>query len=193
MNGVPLEMRIYTRRGDRGQSSILNGETVEKDDPRLKTYGALDELQSHLGMARSLVSHGSVTDIIRSVQDDIFTASSELASTPKALSRLGRRIGPEDVARLEHWIDEFSDRYGLPTRFVAPGEFIDSAALHVARSVCRRGERLIVTLNRQLGSYDQLITYFNRLGDLLFVLAWAVGVMNVIERVVEELKRTAVR
>ena len=69
MNGVPIEMRIYTRRGDRGQSSILNGETVEKDDPRLKTYGALDELQSHLGMARSLASHGSVSDIIRSVQD----------------------------------------------------------------------------------------------------------------------------
>ncbi|MBI4777140.1 MAG: cob(I)yrinic acid a,c-diamide adenosyltransferase [Deltaproteobacteria bacterium] len=193
MNGIPLEMKIYTRRGDRGQSSILNGEAVYKDDPRLKTYGALDELQSHLGMARSLISHESVPDIIRSVQSDIFTASSELASTPNALQRLERRIGPEDVTRLERWIDEFTETYGLPTHFVAPGESLESAVLHVARSVCRRGERLIVTLNRQTGHYDQLITYFNRLGDLIFVLAWAVDVMKVIERVVEELTRNAVR
>ena len=193
MNGVPLEMKIYTRRGDRGQSSILNGETVEKDDPRLKTYGALDELQSQLGMARSLISRDSVQAIIRSVQNDIFTASSELASTPKALPRLERRIGSQDVNRLEGWIDEFTETYGLPTHFVAPGEFVESAVLHVARAVCRRSERLIVTLNRQMGHYDQLIMYFNRLGDLLFVLAWAVGVMDVIERVLDELARNGIR
>ncbi|UCG13544.1 MAG: cob(I)yrinic acid a,c-diamide adenosyltransferase [Deltaproteobacteria bacterium] len=181
-------MKIYTRRGDKGQSGLLSGERVDKDDPRLKTFGALDELQSHLGMARALIRQESVRSILLGVQKDIFVASSELASTPKGLSRLENRIGKENIGKLEKWIDEFAELYGLPDRFVVPGRSADSAALHVARAVCRRCERLIVELNRrEAGLYDELLAYYNRVGDLLFVLAWALEVKTVVTEVVRDL------
>lgn len=181
-------MKIYTRQGDQGQTRLLSGDTVEKDDPRVKTYGALDEFQSHLGFARSLIRVKSISSRLNQIQDDIFVASSELASTPNTLSQLKKRIRPEDVKRLETWIDEYTAIYGLPDGFVIPGNASDSAAVHVARSVCRRCERLIVTLKRHHDFGGQvLITYFNRLSDLLFVLAWALEIRAVISKVIEDL------
>jgi cob(I)alamin adenosyltransferase len=181
-------MKIYTRQGDQGQTRLLSGDTVEKDDPRVKTYGALDEFQSHLGFARSLIRVKSMASRLNQIQDDIFVASSELASTPKTLSQLKKRITPEDVKRLETWIDEYTATYGLPDGFVVPGNASDSAAVHVARSVCRRCERLIVMLKRQHDFGGKvLVTYFNRLSDLLFVLAWALEIRSVISKVIEDL------
>jgi ATP:cob(I)alamin adenosyltransferase len=179
--------KIYTRRGDEGQSGLLSGERVAKDDLRLKTIGALDELQCHLGTARALTRQESVRSILFGLQKDILVASSELASTAKGLSQQQNRIGKEDTGRLEECIDEFAELYGLPGRFVLPGRSADSAALHVARAVCRRCERLIVTLNRQeAGLYDDLLTYFNRVSDLLFVLAWALEVRTIVTEVARE-------
>ena len=109
-------------------------------------------------------------------QEDIFIASSELASNPDSRISLKKRIGEEDVRKIEKWIDEFQESHGSPGRFVIPGSSIDSAALHVARAVCRRGERAIVQLNMESGRAERLLTYFNRLGDLIFVLAWAMEV-----------------
>jgi cob(I)alamin adenosyltransferase len=182
---MTLSGKIYTGQGDQGQTQLLSGETVGKDDARVKTYGALDELQSHLGMARALIKQETVwTTIIYSIQEDIIVANSELALTPDALSQSGRRLGTEDIARLEGWIDEFASMYDLPRHFVVPGQTADSAAMHIARAVCRRCERLIVTLNRATKVHDELLVYFNRLSDLLFVLAWSLEIRSIIEETV---------
>lgn len=184
--------KIYTRRGDQGQTRLLSGERVTKDDARVKTYGALDELQAHIGMALCFIRLDTVRLLLGAVQEDIVVASSELASSPEAALQLGRRIGRGDVVRLEQWIDELTTSYSLPERFVRPGMSADSAAVHVARAVCRRCERLIVTLNRQAGGYDDLLVYFNRLSDFLFVVAWSLEVNAVLERIVaQSLAQTA--
>jgi len=180
-------MKIYTRQGDKGQTRLLSGDRVDKDDPRVKTYGALDELQSHLGFARSLIRVESISSLLYQIQKDIFVASAEMASTSRFLSRLKNRIGEEDVKRLENWIDEYTMTYGLPDRFVVAGKSSDSAAVHVARSVCRRCERLVVMIHRQECDYKELVAYFNRLSDLLFVLAWCLEIRAVIERVIQDI------
>jgi cob(I)alamin adenosyltransferase len=164
---------------------------VRKDDPRVKTYGSLDELQSHLGNLFPLTQDESIRAICFSLQDDIFVASSELASTPVTLSKLRRRIVKKDVVKLEGWIDELTAEYGLPDRFVVPLRSQAGSALNVARAVCRRCERLIVTLDRQAGVYRELVMYFNRLSDLLFVLAWSCEVKAIVKAVVHDLTECA--
>ena len=183
-----ISQKIYTRFGDRGQTKLLSGETVEKDDLRVNTYGALDELQSHLGMARSLIREEHVRSILLAIQKDLFVAGAELASTPERIYKRKKRITTKDVKKIEDWIDQAVERYGMPSGFVVPGDSLDSAALHLARSVCRRVERLIVRLNRIDGTYKVVIVYLNRLSDLLFVLAWSLAVMAAIEQVFNELK-----
>jgi len=185
--------RIYTRRGDEGLTQLLSKERVDKGDKRVRTFGTLDELQSHLGFVRALTCQESIRSILYYVQEDIFVASAELASTSKALSELKRRISRNNTERLERWIDKFTDLYGLPKGFVVPGKSLDSSALHVARSVCRRAERLIVILNREEKVYKDLIRYFNRLGDLLFMLAWSLEVNELIENIIREIIENAIK
>lgn len=160
---------------------LLSRETVDKDDLRVSTYGALDELQSHLGMARTLIRDESAGSVLLAVQQDLFVAGAELASTPMKMRGLSHRITGEDVEKLEAWIDRISGQYGMPDGFVIPGASPESAALHVARAVCRRVERSIVSLNRKTGTYREMIVYFNRLSDLLFVLAWSMTVTAAVE------------
>lgn len=183
-----ISHKIYTAFGDRGQTKLLSGETVEKDDLRVNTYGALDELQSHIGMARSLIREEHVRSTLLAVQEDLFVAGAELASTPERIYKRKKRITAKDVKKIEEWIDQAVERYGMPGGFVVPGASIDSAALHLARSVCRRVERSVVSLNRITGSYKVVIVYFNRLSDLLFVLAWSLTVTAAVEQVLNELK-----
>jgi cob(I)alamin adenosyltransferase len=186
--------KIYTKGGDTGQTRLLSGETVEKDDCRVSAYGALDELQSHLGVARVLTTHEPVRSILFTVQQSIFVASSELASTHEKPTRLKRRINEGDVRGIEEWIDGLTKAYGLPGRFVVPGRSLDSACLHVARAVCRRCERSIVSLNRiSGGEYSECIIYFNRLSDLLFVLAWSLEFRAVVEDVVRGLMMETIK
>ncbi len=182
-----ISRKIYTRFGDRGQTKLLSGETTAKDDPRVEAYGTLDELQSQLGIARSQVREETARFILYAVQKDLFIAGAELASTPARLSLLENRLKAKDISKLEHWIDQMTDQYGRPGGFIIPGDSPESAALHVARSVCRRAERLIVRLNRSSRSYGDIIVYMNRLSDLLFVLAWSTAVTAVIEDVLEAL------
>lgn len=184
---------MYTRRGDHGRTQLLSGETVEKDDLRQNTLGTLDELQSHLGMAKALLGEDSIRSMLHVIQNDIATACTEVASTPRLLPRLKRRIDQENVTRIERWIDETAASYGSPGHFVVPGASRESAALHVARTVCRRSERLIVTLNRQARVYNQLIAYFNRLADLLFELAWMFELLAAIESVLDNMQARSSR
>lgn len=180
-------LKIYSRRGDKATTSLLGGDRVQKDDPRVGVYGTLDELQSHLGLARALTSNQDVNRILHCVQEDVIIAASQLAAPSQHLPSLKRRIHDGHTGRIEAWIDEFTGDWGLPSRFVLPGRSPDSAALHVARAVCRRCERSIVTFNRKVGGYDSLVIYFNLLSDLLFVLAWSLEVQAVVIQVLAEL------
>ena len=185
--------KIYTRKGDLGMSSLFSGKKVSKDDIRLEAYGALDELQAQLGMARALTANEEIRPVLTEIERDISIACSELASSPEVRARLARRIGNIDTQRLEGCIDSFTARFPLPNHFILPGHAPDSAALHVARTVCRRAERLIVRVNRELGSYDEILVYFNRLSDLLFTLAWSLQVTSVVDDVVREVLAEARR
>lgn len=185
--------KIYTRRGDEGLTQLLSKETVDKGDKRVEAFGTLDELQSHLGLARALTCQESIRSILYYIQEDLFVASAELASTSKALSDLKQRVSKSNTEKLEGWIDKFTSLYGLPKDFVVPGKYLDSSALHVARSVCRRAERLIVILNREEKVYGDLIRYFNRLSDLFFVLAWSLEVNALIEDIVREVIESAIK
>ena len=178
--------KIYSSRKDHGQTQLLSGERVSKDHERMKACGSLDELQSHLGLARCFNRQEPIQSILSAVQADILVAGSELASTSSTKAQLKRRIREEDTRRLEAWIDDLTASFGLPEHFVLPGRSTDSASLHVARAVARRCERIIVTLNRKAGGFDKLLVYFNRLSDLLFVAAWSREVMADLEEMVRE-------
>jgi ATP:cob(I)alamin adenosyltransferase len=185
--------KIYTRKGDLGQTRLFSGERVSKDDLRLQCYGALDEAQAQMGMARSLTRNEELGPILSEIQHDISTACAELASNQEVRAKLARHIARADTERLERCIDSFTSRYPLPKRFIIPGRTPDSAALHIARTVCRRAERHIVTLNRELGGYDEILVYVNRLSDLLFVLGWSLEVMAVVDDAVQEVIASAVK
>mgnify|MGYP003623058290 CR=1 FL=1 len=179
-------MKIYTRKGDTGNTRLFSGEQVTKDDLRVQTYGTFDECQAQLGMARALIQDAELRCIVYGIQQDISSACAELASNPMTFSRLKRRIGGEDAAKLEKNIDALIATYGLPDGFVVPGRSADSAAVHVARTVCRRGERMLVMLNREIKEFDGLLVYFNRLSDFLFALAWSLEVIFVVKNVTSE-------
>lgn len=185
--------KIYTRKGDLGTSSLFSGEKVAKDDIRLEAYGALDELQAQLGMARALTQSEELKPVLSQIQRDISIACSELASNAEVRGKLARHIGRADTERLEHAIDSFTARFPLPNYFIIPGRSPDSAALHVARTVCRRAERLVVGVNRELGGYDEILVYFNRLSDLLFTMAWSREVMTVVDDAVREVVSSAAK
>lgn len=178
-------MTIYSKRGDSGQTRLFSGEAISKDHTRVKTYGAMDELQSQIGVARAFCGAKDVAAVLMEIQMDLFAICSELA-TIGTEQKLKRFIDGEDVARLENRIDRTAEIYGLPSGFVVPGVGADSAALHVARTVCRRCERLMVSLFRQEEGRVVLLSYFNRLGDLLFILAWALEVRCVVKNVLVE-------
>jgi cob(I)alamin adenosyltransferase len=188
-----MDAKIYTRKGDLGLTSLFSGEKVAKDDLRLETYGALDELQAQLGAARSLTKNVDIGPILMEIQRDISAACAELASNKEVRARLTRHITDSDTQRLERCIDNFTSQFALPKRFILPGRTSASAALHVARTVCRRGERHLVAVNRELGGYDEVLRYFNRLSDLLFVLAWSLEVMAVVEDAVQEVVSCATK
>lgn len=179
--------RIYTRKGDHGQTSLFSGEKVSKADFRVQCYGTLDECQAHLGMARALICDDAFGRLIFSVQQDLSAACAELASSAEAAARLPRHIGETDVARLEAEIDGLVARHGLPAGFIVPGRTPDSAALHVARTVCRRAERLLVGLTAEDDRFATIGVYLNRLSDFLFALAWSAEVVAVVREVADDL------
>lgn len=178
-------MAIYTRSGDHGRTRLRDGAAVSKDDLRVKAYGAVDEFQALIGLARSLCRHAGIDATLRAVQTDLFTASAELAiAGPDGSPR--QVLTTADVAQLEAAIDDWVLTHGLPQGFVVAGRDPASAAVHLARTVCRRCERLLVTLQRQRRLRPELLTYFNRLGDLMFVLAWVLEVRDVVRQAVRE-------
>lgn len=164
-------MKIYTKTGDRGETGLLGPLRVPKDHPRIEAYGAVDELNAIVGLARSEGPPPRLDRLLGRIQEDLFTAGAQLATSPG--TRLGgvRPLGRADVGRLERAIDRLTG--GLPPlrSFILPGGTLSAALLHVARTVCRRAERAVVTLDHDERVSPTLLVYLNRLSDLLFVLA----------------------
>lgn len=164
-------MKVYTRTGDKGKTSLFSGERVYKDDLRVDAYGTLDELNSALGVALNTCSTPRVKEILAVLQRQLFTAGADLA-THRGGHRQPPRISEDDWRQQEALIDELSSQLPELKRFVLPGGSPGSAQLQVARSVCRRAERLIVRLGKEDGDVNPaLLIYVNRLSDLLFVMA----------------------
>jgi cob(I)alamin adenosyltransferase len=169
-------MKIYTKTGDDGGTGLFGGARVGKDDPRIEAYGTVDELNSVLGWARAVGLPADIDDCIMRIQNELFAVGAELA-TPDPAAHGTNCTGAEQIAALEQTIDRLEKPLAPLRQFILPGGTPAAAALHVARTVCRRAERRVVTLSHQ-GSpamRGSIVVYLNRLGDLLFVLARAVN------------------
>src|SRR5690606_31658206 len=166
-------VKIYTRRGDRGETDLIGAGRVPKDHPRVGAYGAADEPNAALRRAAALTPHGDVRALLEAVQRHLFSLGAYLA-TPEERHRAPAGIrAPTDleVTELEARIDTFEGELPPLQRFVLPGGTPVAAALHVARTVCRRAERILVSLDRAERLEPTAVRYLNRLSDLLFVLA----------------------
>ena len=167
-------MRIYTKQGDAGETKLMGSGRVPKDHMRCEACGCLEELNALLGLARAESGTMDSDAVLRRVQEELFVVGAELASAEPALLSMAL-IGPSHVAALEVDIDRFDARLEPLHNFILPGGTRSAAALHVARTVCLRAERRAVTLygTQPGGAAGCVLTYLNRLGDLLFVLARA--------------------
>ena len=168
-------MKIYTRTGDTGETSLFGGTRVGKDDPRVAAYGDVDELNAHLGLARAHLADPEMDAELVRLQRDLFALGAQLADpTAQIASRVSKAIVREgDVERLEQTIDRFEAELPPLKNFILSGGSPAGAALHVARAVCRRAERAMVALEPAVDPV--LLKYINRLSDLLFVLARVVN------------------
>jgi cob(I)alamin adenosyltransferase len=176
-------LRIYTKTGDRGDTGLFGGQRVPKDDLRVEAYGTADELNAVLGSALASITDPELAEVLLSLQVDLFQLGADLATPLEERTERGRitirRIGSEEVERLEGLIDRWESELEPLKTFILPGGHPAAAALHQARAVCRRAERRCVTLLRSTSSTggpvisDNVLIYLNRLSDLLFVLARA--------------------
>lgn len=164
-------MKVYTKQGDKGQTSLLGGTRVPKHHLRIEAYGTVDELNSWMGMLKDHEVAAPYAGILKNIQDQLFTLGSNLASDPEANRMTLPQIEEADVLALELSIDKMEE--GLPAlkNFVLPGGHPASSSAHVARCVCRRAERLVVHLSEASPVQEVSLRYLNRLSDWLFVFS----------------------
>jgi len=174
--------RVYTRTGDDGTTALVGGARVPKDAPRVECYGAIDELNAVLGLARSFNAEAPASPardkletILARVQNELFDLGSELATPPDSEYEGMFKVSAEDVLALEQLMDECQTELEPLKSFILPGGGPVSAFLHQARTVCRRAERDVLRLSRQEPIGEHVLAYVNRLSDLLFVLSRWVG------------------
>ncbi len=166
-----MKSRIYTRTGDDGDTSLFAGGRTRKDAARLHAYGTIDELNSVLGFALAQGLCTEVTGMLRVVQNDLFVVGADLATPLEAEAHGVLRVSPNQVTRLENEIDRMDEKLPPLKNFILPGGAPGAASLHIARTVCRRAERWIVTLSREENLNTSIAQYVNRLSDWLFVAA----------------------
>jgi len=171
-------VKIYTKTGDKGETSLFGGERVGKDHARIDAYGTVDELNAVIGVCRSMVRHAELNAILEEIQNDLFGIGAVLAAPGEAAQKVSG-VQPSAISRLERQIDTISEHIQPLSQFILPGGDGAAAMLHLARTVCRRAERLTVHLGRQEQVPPECITYLNRLSDLLFVCArWVNALTN---------------
>lgn len=165
-------MKIYTKTGDRGDTRLFDGTRTRKDDSRVEAYGDIDELNSFIGAAVAWIADRELAAILMDIQRDLFSVGAQLANPRSAEETSGRlRLEPRRIEILEEAIDRFETELPPLRQFILAGGCPGGALLHVARTVCRRGERRVVALARNVTVDEVVIRYLNRLSDFLFVLA----------------------
>jgi cob(I)alamin adenosyltransferase len=168
-------MKTFNKRGDKGETSLLLGPRVPKSDPHCEAYGTVDEAVAALGLARALTRIQKTKDILLGVQKDLFALAGELATPPEAHERLAEKypvITDKDVQRLEDFVNDLEPAVKMPKEFVIAGDSPASAAIHLARTIIRRAERRVVSLQQDGQVPNQEVPkYLNRLADLLFTLS----------------------
>ena len=165
-----MAFKIYTKTGDKGQTSLYGGRRLPKSHIRIDAYGTVDELNSYIGLIRDNTTDGSMRDLLKSIQDRLFTIGANLASDPEKEMKVPD-IRKTDVEILEASIDEMNETLPALKNFILPGGHTTVSFCHIARCVCRRAERITVALQQVEPVEDILLIYLNRLSDWLFVLA----------------------
>lgn len=172
-----MSLKIYTKTGDKGNTSLIGGTKVPKSDLRIEAYGTVDELNSFIGLCRDLISDEPARELLQSVQDRLFVVGAALACDPEKEPKMKiPDLQPEDVTALEKAIDKMNETLPVMKFFILPGGHPAVSQLHIARCVCRRAERCCVRLELESNEVEPIILqYLNRLSDYLFVLGRYVG------------------
>lgn len=164
-------MKIYTKGGDKGMTSLFDNKRVAKNSTRVESYGTVDELNSHLGLARTLIKDKKISSTIKMIQRELFDLAGELATSDQ--EKFSEKIDQSNIEGLETTIDELLDEMNQKqlSKFIIPGSNSASAALHIARTVCRRAERRIISLADEEEIREDILKYINRLSDLIYSMA----------------------
>lgn len=169
---MPRLTKLYTRKGDDGTTALGSAARVPKDSLRVEAYGTVDELNSVIGVALAQGLDGRLDEILSEIQNELFHLGSDLCFTEEDKKTFDiPQMEERHVVRLEQFTDEMSTAVGPLENFILPGGAIGAAQLHVARTVCRRAERLVVSLKREEAVGPYVLSYLNRLSDLLFAMA----------------------
>ncbi len=174
---------VYTKTGDKGETGLLGGSRISKDDLKVECYGTVDEANSMIGVAYSITVHTDIKEILRGIQKKLFSIGAELASDEKGITLLNDKVEDSDILYLENLIDKYLEEVGKQTSFIIPGKTTTSATMHVARTIVRRAERRIVTLSKETAISKSLVKYINRLSDTLFTLARVEEKRSLIEEI----------
>jgi cob(I)alamin adenosyltransferase len=171
--------KVTTGTGDTGYTGLLGEQRVAKYDPRPDTFGTVDEATSALGLARAVTQDQKVKEIIYHIQQELYLLMGELATPAENYEKIGLRMTPEHVQRLEQVEEELKREVEIPNKFIIPGDTHDGAALDLARTIIRRAERLAVKLLHDgIIENKEVVRYLNRLSDLVFILARYVEVKS---------------
>lgn len=161
-------MQIYTKTGDKGQTLLYDGTRIDKDSIRVESYGTIDELNSYIGLCMHYVNEEDAK-VLFNIQRDLFYIGAELAT--KNTDKLKKVIKEDDILNLENIIDKYMGNTDGIDSFIIPGTSLASAHIHIARTICRRAERIIISLSKVEPVNNLLIKYINRLSDVLYSIA----------------------
>ena len=171
-----MSFKIYTKTGDKGQTSLWGGARVPKHHIRIESYGTVDELNSQIGVVRDYLTDEELRNQLKTIQDRLFTVGSILATDPEKAGKIQTPdLLESDVEQLELWIDQLDALLPELKNFILPGGHPAASFCHVARCVCRRAERIVVALHEIEAVNDLVLQYLNRLSDYLFVLSRRIG------------------
>lgn len=164
-------MKIYTKTGDKGTTGLFGGKRVSKADLRIEAYGTVDELNSHMGLVRDMKENSGRTDLLISIQHNLFVIGSMLAAEPGNDKVQVPKIDSSDIQQLEEAMDKMDEQLPPMKNFILPGGHPAISQAHIARTICRRAERRIVSLFDHEPGDELIIQYMNRLSDYLFMLS----------------------
>lgn len=170
-------MKIYTKKGDKGETSLIGGVRVKKSNARIHAYGTVDELNSVVGIVRDSSSDVEIRKQLLGIQNQLFVIGSHLASAPSSSMKIPD-IESDDITLLEKYIDEMNTNLPELKTFILPGGNISSSYCHLARTVCRRAERWVIEVSAEETVDPLIIAYLNRLSDYFFVLCRRISFLN---------------